>query len=253
MKTSRDATIKKIMDLLAMTEDNGCTEAEAVAAAALAQKLMLKHRIEMADVEISGAEPDEEIRGWEDPLDDGQKSIVTWKGRLALIVARANGCEVYWAYTSSGKMGLMLIGRASDVGTVRYLYGFIQREMNRLGRSYSGNGRTWMNNWRLGVCDAIRDSFREAKEAARREAVEDKRKAEGLTVENALVLINNAMAKVDQRYASVKRYAQEQMNMRYTKGRRTYARHNSSAREAGRRDGRTIDVSRRGPAGHLNG
>jgi hypothetical protein len=214
---------------------------------------MLKHRIEMADIEIGGAEPDEEIRGWEDPLDDGQKSMVAWKGRLALIVARANGCEVYWAYTSSGKMGLMLIGRASNVSTVRYLYGFIQREMTRLSRTYKGNGRTWMNNWRLGVCDAIRDSFRKVKEDARREAVEEKRKAEGLTVENALVLINNAMVKVEQRYSDVRAYAQREMGMRYTKSRRTYARHNSSARETGRRDGHTIDVSGRGPAGHLNG
>lgn len=47
----RTALLDKISALLAKTQQRGCTEAEATAAAELAQKLMVKHGITLGDLE----------------------------------------------------------------------------------------------------------------------------------------------------------------------------------------------------------
>jgi hypothetical protein len=47
----RSALLDKISALLAKTEENGCTESEAVAAAGLAQKLMAKYGLSLSEIQ----------------------------------------------------------------------------------------------------------------------------------------------------------------------------------------------------------
>jgi hypothetical protein len=47
----RSALLDKISALLAKTQHNGCTEAEALAAAELAQNLMAKYGLSLAELE----------------------------------------------------------------------------------------------------------------------------------------------------------------------------------------------------------
>ena len=55
----RDAILARIRALLAKTVANGCTEAEAVAAAELAAKLLAKHNLTLDEAELEWvAEPD---------------------------------------------------------------------------------------------------------------------------------------------------------------------------------------------------
>lgn len=222
--------LAKVHKLLRMTEARGCTEAEARQAAMMAQKLMMAHRLESVDLsgpESAAPAPDQPVREWEQPLDSG-RTRQTWRGRLALYVSEANGCSVYW----SGSC-LKIIGTADNATAARYVYEFAAREIDRMAKRYAGNGRTWLNNWRLGAVDGVRDSLREAREAARQERA--------ASTGTALVVVDRALAVIDHEakrarafmYANVK-------GMRRTGT--TGARYDASARQTGQRDGRTINT-----------
>ncbi len=51
---TRDELIGKVRKILSRTEENGCTEAEAETAFALAGRLMAEHQLEMADMTAAG-------------------------------------------------------------------------------------------------------------------------------------------------------------------------------------------------------
>jgi hypothetical protein len=53
---NKDDIVGRIAKLMAMTMENGCTEAEAAAASMLAQQLMRKHNIEMTEIGGGSAE-----------------------------------------------------------------------------------------------------------------------------------------------------------------------------------------------------
>lgn len=79
------ANIKdKIKALLAKTTANGCTEAEAIAAAEMAAKLMRRHQLEYSDLEMTMAASSE------------VKRRVAWRQRLASAIATATNTAVIW-------------------------------------------------------------------------------------------------------------------------------------------------------------
>lgn len=225
---STSEALEKVRKLLRMTEARGCTEAEARQAAMMAQRIMLAHRIDAAAIDLTaaGPAPVQPVEVWGDPL-DAQKSRQTWRGRLAVAVASANGCVVYW----NGSR-LMLVGTADNAAAARYIYTFAAAEIDRMARRYSGNGRTWINNWRLGAADGVAASLREAREEARRESA---------STGTALVVIDNAFALV----AREERRADAHMRASVPgmrRGHATASRYDHNARETGKRDGRTINT-----------
>lgn len=223
--------LEKVRKLLRMTEAHGCTEAEARHAAAMAQRLMLAHRLEMVD--LSGPEsatpaPEQPIQDWADPLDQ-QRTRQTWRGRLALYVAEANGCAVYWSGSA-----LRIVGTADNATAARYVYGFASREIDRMAKRYAGNGRTWLNNWRIGAAEGVRDSLREAREAARQERA--------AATGTALVVVDRALAVIDAEHKrAVAHLYANTPNLR--RGGATRTRHDSGARATGQRDGRTVNTN----------
>lgn len=85
MSEDREKMLNRIKKLLEMTERNGATEAEAVAAALAAQKLMAEYDVEAW--ELSGEmEPIEEVLARR-----GRR----WQSMLALAVAENFRCKVY--------------------------------------------------------------------------------------------------------------------------------------------------------------
>ncbi len=230
MAMTTQEALSKVRKLLRMTEDRGCTEAEAKQAAMMAQRIMLAHRIESIEAEAEGAAPapDQPVEAWADPLDQ-QKQKTAWRGRLALEICRACGCAVFWSGAA-----LRIVGTADNATAARYLYAFCSREIDRMAKQHAGNGRVWINNWRIGAAQGVGESLREANEAARREA------APG----TALVLVDSALALIRRDRDRADNH------MRYTMGIRGKVRHggsyDSGAREAGKRDGRSINVNSKG-------
>ena len=206
---------------------------EAASAAAKAQEILDRHEISQAMLDTdNNVEDDETVENFKDkdaPIDSG-RSIATWKACLAKALAEANQCKVYtW---SNGQRSIEIIGRPSDVQKVRYMYAYLVHEVDRLvKRDARGCGRTWANNYRLGVVDTLGKAI-----AATREKVAKDMRAKAANP-HALVRVDNALAKLDERADAVDLFAKVHLNLRSTT---RYARSDKGARQLGREAGKEI-------------
>jgi len=223
--------ISKINNLLNKTVANGCSVEESATAAKLAQRLLTKHRLTMADL-VTG-DSDEEISNDFAPLYEGQR-MSTWKNALALAVAKANGCKVFInTAIRYGKKNVSarLIGRESDVAVVRYFFAYLEREIDRLTKGALANGtlsgKGQSNSFRLGAVQAINERLSEGREDARQEARES-----GYT----------ALVRVDNWDNEVERWAAENMRLGQTKAQRSRVDYGAYAK--GQRAGRSVSLNK---------
>lgn len=146
--------ISKIRKLLAMTEENGCSEGEAMTAALMAQKLMAKHNLTVADID------DDTSKGKivEVGFDAGTK--YKWKYRLANIIAVNFCCKVYVV----GKSSIVFYGYENHAKIASDVFRFLFQTGIRLANNYYyqcyKEGRQTVgvkNTFLIGFCDGIRD------------------------------------------------------------------------------------------------
>jgi hypothetical protein len=231
--TMEDRTTDQIADrikkLLALAERSD-SEHEAALAAGRAAALMERHAITRDMLEGLDLAREEEPQAWEDPLFSG-KQLATWRRRLASVLAKSSGCSIY----TSGRR-IMLIGGASEVARVRYLFAACARSVEALARKKAGNGATWLNNYRVGCVEAIGLAI-EAERA--RERGEMRAEATG----SALVRLDQALVRVDARAAKATAWGFRHLGLRRVS--RTTGRVDAGAREQGRRDGAGIYPGRR--------
>ena len=230
---------RKIKALLAKEGAAGTTPAEVAVSIALAMRLMEREGITRAMLEMEGVSTDEPVELadiFDAPL-DGElgKSLITWKLRLGSVLAHSRGC---YNWVRGG--AIQLAGRPSDVDAVRYLYAYCAKEISRIAKAHGrGNGKTWNNNFKLGCVDAISQAIENEKHAERAQQREAAAKTAG-----ALVLVNNAIAKIDKRVSEAKAVAETKL--KFGKGRpgHSYAG-DQGARAAGRAAGSSIYPSKR--------
>jgi hypothetical protein len=235
-KMTREEAIAKAMKLLKLAESSNVHEA--ALAAQRAQEILARFGIEQAviDAEASGPGENKETVGMEsEPLEKLGRKVSSWKSYLANVISQANGCRVY-TKTFGGGVTLVIVGRASDAQIVRYLYPSLVREVDRLTkREGAGMGRTWCNNFRIGVVDAIKEKLFEAKrrteEAMRSEAVNP----------HALVKVDQAIAKRDGLNAEIEAFMKAKYKVQAEK--RASFRGDAEAREAGREVGRELNIN----------
>lgn len=208
---------------------------EAALALAKAQEIMERFKIDANSLALDqkAATPDEPIKNFgDDPL-DAQGG--TWRWRLASPLAKANQCKLY---LSGGRP--CLVGRPSDVATVRYFYSWLVREIDSLTRrECAGNGRTYSNNFRLGVVETVSIRLKAQKEelhATMRQEAAEQTNANGM----ALMRLNMSIARIEQRASEVEQWTKD--NMRLGRASATRSRYDSSARDAGRRAGHSIRI-----------
>lgn len=250
----QEQVLRKVRKLLRLGDSPNVNEA--ALAMKRAHELMEKHSIEQAmlaveDGDEQGSIEEEEIRTWNDPLfSSGRLNgiIPSWKANLGHVIAVYHGARVY----SQGAR-IMLVGQASAVQTVRYLFDFCVSEIDRLAkRECSGEGRVYFNNFRRGAVYAINESLTAARNAAR----DEMRRSAGAGT--ALVRVNNAIAKVDRRGEAVAQWMKQNMSLRTSKSYST-AQQDAGAFAHGRHCGKGINVSSpsrrigRGPNGRLTG
>jgi hypothetical protein len=247
------AVLAKVRKLLALAGNGGATEGEASNAAAAAQRLIEAHRLDTALLDDGGAAetpppPDEPVSNAHDPLDQ-LKSRVAWRGALASGIARANGCRIYWW---AGRT-IRVIGAPTRVASVRTLYAWLSREVDRLGgEAARGNGRSYGHAWRVGCAERLAERLRQA---ARDGAAEAKAKAIGSGV--ALVRVERALARVGAETEGARVAAWIQHNLKLTAGRRTSIG-STSGYAAGRQAGDRIRLTGhaalgRGDRGRIGG
>ena len=226
--------IGKAAKLLRLAESSN--PHEAALAAQRAQELFERYEIDRAALVMDGTslESEEEIEDFTHraPL-DSVSTIPRWKAHLASAVSRSNGCRIYMHHG----IGIGLVGRPSDADKVRYLYAYLSREVERLvSRDGNGCGRTWRNNYRLGVVDTVAAKLKEANEAT----------ASAIRVEaaaNPMVLarMEMAIAIVEARGQHVDVWMERNLRLRTRS--EAGARSDYSGRAAGRQAGRAISIS----------
>jgi len=239
MTMNYDDALRKVRSLLRLAASADANEA--AAAAGRAQKLMDTFKIEqaMAELDTSESEPDEETIACADPLAEGIRQ--NWKKCLANGIATANGCKIL---NSSGR--ILLFGKPSDIMTVRYLYTFLVREIDRLcDLECKGCGRTYRNNYRMGAQSKVVERLKEQRAELEREL----RYKAGAN-ETGLVRLNDALARRQVDLAQ----ADAAMRRKYPHTRSVGVRFTSDreAQERGRRAGGRIGLSGKGGLGAGN-
>lgn len=163
--------LDKIRKLLALSKSDNANEAAAAAGAA--QRLMQEHRI--AEAELEGdSEPQERASLATDPIDTFGEQAPIWKGSLCNGLTKLHGCE---CWTSSKRDGarvvrcMLIVGRPSDVASVRYLYAWLVSEIERLAQRHAmGKGRTFANSYRMGAVAGCLEAMRGANRDVRAKA-----------------------------------------------------------------------------------
>jgi hypothetical protein len=239
---TRDEALRKVASLLKLANSSNANEA--ALAAQRAQEIMAKFALYSAMLDVDGGspEPDEPI------MDFGRKGAPLhestrksgWRVRLASVVAKANGCHIYLT-TGFGRSLIQIVGRPADADTVRYLFAYLANETDRLAeREARGCGRTWANNFRIGVVDTIAAKLVEAQQAVNAAA-----RSEAASANNphALVRVNNAIERVTAKSSAVEVWMKTNMKLGTAKA--SAARYDGSARAAGQAAGREISVGGR--------
>jgi hypothetical protein len=248
---ANDNVLDRVRKLLELGHSDNINES--ANAMGHAQRLMAKHNISEAMLAIEADDGDDDEAVEDDLLySDGVNKLPTWKNWLAGEMADLQQCRVYSTHDGrrGGQARLHIVGRPSDATTLRYLFSYITREINRLANSEAellgSPGRTWFNNFRLGAVGVIVKRLQEANKEAR---VELKREAnDGDTLGNgtALVLVNTAIAKIESRKADADAFCKDNLNLRTTSGSRS--NYDPGGRSAGARAGAGININGGGPS-----
>lgn len=242
----KQEAIEKVKKLLRLAEHNP-NKAESESAAAKAQSIMDEHNLSIATVNaLTGREQEPIYRFESSPLNEGNNGTKsTWKQRLGSALARLNGCEMYLKGPN-----FILVGKPSNVETVRYLYAYCEKQIDALVKANcKGQGRIYANNYRIGCIDGIKSAIE-----AERKANFDRLRKEAVTIQRCapeskeLMVLNNAIANIERNdYEAVKTYLKAN-GFRY-QSYYSSASYDPGARSAGASAGRSLYGSRRAIGG----
>jgi hypothetical protein len=174
--------VGRIQALMSKTEANGCTEAEAQAAAEKVQELLRQHNLDMTVLEASGQqarEKREQTKFVGSAAYDHQRYLMS-------VIAETNFCMVWvkndqrfvrgaWHKTKS----YVILGRQANVVTTIEMFKYLNGAMENLVPvpNTQRNSR-WALSWKAGCSQRLRDRLRQraaeakaaSEEKARREA-----------------------------------------------------------------------------------
>lgn len=183
---ANESILSKIQQLLAIaSEGSGASENEAFLAAQQAQRLMIKHAIDEAEVLASrGHQVDEKPIVYEFYL-QGASATFLEKYHLLVMIAEVNRCHAFFFsktsryYTRTGKIAkrqgsltgkVQLVGYKSDVESVELLFNVmqlqamneIQKEYDRLFRDYGTGWASYRRGFYQGYTVRLGERLREA-------------------------------------------------------------------------------------------
>lgn len=213
---TKETIISKVKKLLAKSRRTTFPK-ESAAFLGKAQSMMLQHKIDEAELDISDDESPEKDELQLNEEDLNKKQLATWKAMLSQTLSKHNGCYVY---QEGGR--IVITGKKSDVDAVRYLYQYCIRQIDKLTKlDCSGTGKTYSNNFRIGCVYAIRNSIEREMEIKKQEYANNER---------ALTVINASAIDV----AKAREEAEKDIELKNTKKRVVYDKvAQSRGREAG--------------------
>ncbi|MEY2926449.1 MAG: hypothetical protein RL367_926, partial [Pseudomonadota bacterium] len=166
--TEIDRVIQRIQGLRAKTADRGCTEAEAIAAAAKVSELLARHDLTLDEVSVRRS-------------DCEGVSVATGRKRRAPVdtcaqsVAAFCDCRVWGEQGADGGLGFVFFGLRTDVEAARFMHDLIgvtfdtesatfrRREIYQSLRG--GDRRTALNSFQIGLANGICSKLTDLKAA----------------------------------------------------------------------------------------
>lgn len=250
-----DKILDRVRKLLALAEGAGTPE-EAGTAYAQAQKIIAAHalteeQIRQARLRETGRPDDREPIVKRIVYVSNGGTMPTWIGVLCNVLSEVNGCDACQGHAfgqAAREVGgkkdhvrtLEVWGRASDLEIVAELLSIISGQIEALCVASGFHGRTALNNFRLGatgvVCSRLRLAAQQARRTLELEAAKETTPAAGEVTALALRTLDdrNKMAEAAMRAAYPK----------MTAGRSSSSRVDYAAREAGRKAGARVAISR---------
>lgn len=153
MNAEHAAVLDRVRKLLALATSPNVHEAAAAAAAA--QALIERHRLEgllAAHAAVTGSVTD----GREAPLERARR-LRRWKVALATGLADANGCLAYTAEDArTGETLLLVLGRGEDRAAIAALWDWLVQRLEWLSATEGpGRSRAWHDAFRVGAAEVV--------------------------------------------------------------------------------------------------
>jgi hypothetical protein len=200
--TDQEKVIDKLRKLKAHADsaEKIGSQAEAEAFAEMMQRLLLKHKLEMTDIEFDKMEVEEPVdahhidyRKYEGAEKDGirfKKVRVAWVEWLARIVAKAHFCRIMVHQRSNV---ISLIGRRSDAEVAEFMIVTLQRLVFRMAiRARLDYMKDCKRTGEVPNCDGFKASWTRAFIGRLSERYEAERQTQAHSSSTALIRFNRS-------------------------------------------------------------
>lgn len=205
MEAPKEDIIRKIKKLLSLSEGKANLN-EALAAAEIAQRLILLHNIDEAELGASG-----EFQQIAEPVIDYVKvhglgftpiqNPSDYLQALMNVIAAHNGCAIYLTNAQLEDDGevfsiFSIIGQKTQIGIVEYLFYWCMIQLEKLAAQESLDflGK---RDFYLGACRKLRDRFKKMEKTVELEVPKEK-------LDKALVVINATTKQIEDKMNEIK-------------------------------------------------
>ena len=134
LNSQQQKILAKVMKLLQMTVENGCTPAEAENAKNRAEAMLKEYNLSQKDIDLSDMVIDKFYPADEDGV--GYAKAPNWMRLLLRGVNNVFGCIVVWDKDEDGDMVATQSGRKSDMDVADYCYVVIRDQIFDLTNDY---------------------------------------------------------------------------------------------------------------------
>lgn len=224
--------LQKIKKLLNLAKDSAASEGEVSNAMRMAQELMTKHRLSLAEAESVDLNNQSKSSRYatEAKFNLNKRTFYRWEKRLVSIVARLMSVEALLSFT-----GPIFIGVESDAHIAVEMYAYLRESALKLRKEYSKanpgereqvGGALWDESYMAGLCNRLSERVTELKK-------EETKTQEKHTSLNALAVVDHSVI-------------QQYLTKNYPMLRKSSSRGsklNASTFQAGKADGNKISLS----------
>lgn len=196
--------IKKIQKLLNLAKGKNATEGEVKNAMEMAQRLMTKYKISIANLGDSAEKPDMAIKheeffsrkGGLNPADTCIINILLRFYRVRVLTTN-----------NFGSKGMMLVGTPEDIEIAKYVHGYLRRTFFECWNNYKKeNPRGDRASYYRGLSYGIIDRLEEAEKQAKAEESENACKNYEIVLANTTEAINSYVNETFGKYLKSERH-----------------------------------------------
>ena len=185
MDSTTESIIKRIKKLLTLANNSGATEAEAKNAMAMAQCLMTKYNISMANV---GSDKSSERNIRHEQYFTRKGSLNPADKEIAVILNRFYKVKILF----SGGCSLVMVGTPENIEIAKYVHGYLRAVFFKCWNEYKArailpNKADYYFGLQTGICERMQEAENSAKSEETQEAC---KKYELVLVKNKEAIAN---------------------------------------------------------------